>query len=61
VSLGAVLVVLMVGPLWIIRRRRDRRRLEAMRTADAAQAERERASALAALLGEDGDGSAGPQ
>ncbi|HEY3285866.1 MAG TPA: hypothetical protein VGJ96_01960 [Gemmatimonadaceae bacterium] len=55
VSLGAVLVVLMVGPLWLIRRRRDRRRLDAMRIADAAQAERERASALAALLGEEGD------
>ena len=55
-SLGAILVVAMVGPLWIIRRRRDRRRLEAMRTADAAQAERERASALAALLGEQGEG-----
>lgn len=53
VSLGAVLVMLMVGPLWLVRRRRDRRRLEAMRAADAAQAERERASALAALLGED--------
>lgn len=56
VSLGAVLVILMVGPLWYVRRRRDRRRLEAMRAADAAQAERERASALAALLGEDPGG-----
>ena len=58
VSLGAVFVMLMVGPLWIVRRRRNRRRLEAMRAADAAQAERERASALATLLGE--DGGAGP-
>ncbi|MBI5600921.1 MAG: hypothetical protein HY944_05090 [Gemmatimonadetes bacterium] len=56
VSLGAVFVMLMVGPLWFMRRRRNRRRLEAMRAADAAQAERERASALAALLGEDGGG-----
>lgn len=56
VSLGAVFVMLMIGPLWIVRRRRNRRRLEAMRAADAAQAERERASALAALLGEDGGG-----
>lgn len=56
VSLGAVFVMLMVGPLWIVRRRRNRRRLEAMRAADAAQAERERASALAALLGEDEGG-----
>jgi len=53
VSLGAVLVVLMIGPLWLVRRQRDRKRLEAMRVADAAQAERERASALAALLGEE--------
>lgn len=58
VSLGAAFVLLMVGPLWLVRRRRNRRRLEAMRAADAAQAERERASALASLLGE--DGSAGP-
>jgi hypothetical protein len=57
-SLGVVLVMLMVGPLWFVRRRRNRRRLEAMRAADAAQAERERASVLAALLGE--DGGAGP-
>jgi hypothetical protein len=53
VSAGAILLGLMVGPLWWSRRRRDRRRLEAMRASDAAQAERDRASALAALLGED--------
>ncbi len=52
-SAAAILLGAMVGPLWIARRRRDKRRLAAMRTADAAQAERERASALAALLGED--------
>jgi hypothetical protein len=50
---AAILLGAMVGPLWLARRRRDKRRLEAMRAADAAQAERERASALAALLGED--------
>ncbi|MHB8840014.1 MAG: hypothetical protein ACYC7F_13815, partial [Gemmatimonadaceae bacterium] len=55
-SLGAVLVLLMVGPLWIIRRQRDKKRLQAMRVADALQAERDRASALAALLGEEGEG-----
>jgi len=54
VSAGAILLGLMVGPLWLVRRRRTRRRLEAMRAADLAQADRERASALAALLGEDG-------
>ncbi|MBW7935300.1 MAG: hypothetical protein H3C62_17165, partial [Gemmatimonadaceae bacterium] len=54
VTAGALLVLLMVGPLWLVRRQRQRKRLDAMRAADAAQAERERASALAALLGEDG-------
>lgn len=54
VSAAALLLMVMVGPLWIMRRRRNRTRLEAMRQADAAQAERERASALAALLGEGG-------
>lgn len=53
VSAGAILLGVMVGPLWLARRRRYRRKLEAMRAADIAQAERERASALAALLGED--------
>ncbi len=51
-SAVAVLLVVLVGPLWLVRRGRQRKRLEAMRTADAQQAERERASALAALLGE---------
>ena len=40
VSAGAILLAVMVGPLWLARRRRDRRKLEAMRVADAAQAER---------------------
>lgn len=56
VSAGALLLFVAIGPLWLMRRRRDRRRLEAMRAADAAQADRERASALAALLGEEGKG-----
>jgi hypothetical protein len=38
-------------PLWVSRRRRDRRRLEAMRAADAVAEREERESALAALLG----------
>ncbi|MDQ8154147.1 MAG: hypothetical protein P3B98_05740 [Gemmatimonadota bacterium] len=54
VSAGAILLGVMIGPLWWSRRRRQRRRLEAMRASDQAQAERERASALAALLGEEG-------
>lgn len=52
VSAGAVVLFLMVGPLWLVRRRRDKEKLAAMRVADAAQAAREQASALAALLGE---------
>ncbi len=40
-------------PLWLARRRRTRRRLEAMRGAEAAAERAERESALAALLGED--------
>jgi hypothetical protein len=42
-------------PLWIARRRRDRRRLEAMRAADEAADRAIRESALAALLGEHPD------
>jgi hypothetical protein len=53
VSAGAIVLGVFVGPLWLMRRRRDRRRLEAMRAAEALQAEHDRASALAALLGED--------
>ena len=56
VSAAAIMLGVLVGPLWLVRRRRDRRRLEAMRVADAAQAAREQASALAALLGEGGEG-----
>ena len=45
-------LVVLLGPMWWRRRKRQRLRLEAMRAADAAQEERERESALAALLGE---------
>jgi hypothetical protein len=45
-------------PLYIDRRRRDRRRLEAMRAADAAQDEAARRSALQALLDAGASGSA---
>ncbi len=41
---------LLLGPLFVLRRRRDRRRLEAMRAADAVQETALRASALEALL-----------
>jgi len=45
---GGFLVLFL--PLWVARRRRDRRRLEALRAADAAAEREERESALAALL-----------
>jgi hypothetical protein len=56
VSLGALALLLFIAPLWIMRRRDDRRRLEAMRVADAAQERRDRASVLALLLGDRGEG-----
>lgn len=55
-SLIAVVLVVLLGPLWWRKRRELRERLDRMRGAEAAQEARERASALAALLGE---GSAG--
>lgn len=56
-SLAAALLMIIVVPLYMSRRRRDRRRLEAMRAADAAAERAARESALAALLGEQGDRS----
>lgn len=52
-SVLSIFLVLLLGPLWWQRRRRERLRLERMRTADSAQEAREREGALAALLGED--------
>ncbi len=53
-DLGVLSVVLgfFLLPLWWQRRQRQRARLEALRARDAAQEARERASALATLLGE---------
>ncbi len=51
-SILSIFLVLVLGPAWWQRRKRQRRRLEAMRAADAARDARERESALAALLGE---------
>jgi hypothetical protein len=50
ITVGALALLLLLGPAWIGRRRRDRRRLAQMRVADAAQEARERESALRALL-----------
>lgn len=50
VSLVAGMFGVLLGPLFVMRRRRDRRRLEAMRVADEAQERALRESALEALL-----------
>ena len=60
VSLAALALLLFIAPLWIMRRRNNRRRLEAMRAADAAQEKRDRESVLALLLGDRGEGG-GPE
>lgn len=49
VAVGGLGVLL--GPLFVMRRRRDRRRLAAMRASEAAQEVAQRASALEVLLG----------
>ena len=50
-SLATAIFSVAFLPLWIARRRRDRRRLDALRAADEAAEREERESALAALLG----------
>jgi hypothetical protein len=50
VSVAVGLFSLVLVPLFVIRRRRDRRRLDAMRAADAQQEEEARQSALQAIL-----------
>lgn len=47
-----LLLTVLLGPMWWQRRRRLKLRLERMREVDRQQEERERASALATLLGE---------
>ncbi|MDX2184477.1 MAG: hypothetical protein SFW08_10905 [Gemmatimonadaceae bacterium] len=49
-GLAGIVLLLVLGPLWWARRRRDRRRLAAMAAADAAAEARARAQALEALL-----------
>ena len=48
-AIGALIGILLT-PLWIARKRRDRERLEAMRAAEAAAERAARASAIALLL-----------
>jgi hypothetical protein len=56
-SLAAALLMTIVVPLYIARRRRDRRRLEAMRSAELAAERAARESALAQLLDEGAKGA----
>ncbi len=51
-SVLSIFLLLLLGPLWWQRRKRQALRLERMRAADAVQEARERESALVALLGE---------
>lgn len=51
-TLAAVVFLVVLAPLYLSRRRRDRQRLQRMREADAAAEQAERESALRALLGE---------
>ncbi len=53
-TLLTLLLTVLLGPMWWQRRQRLRKRLEQLREADRRQEEAERASALAALLGETG-------
>ncbi|HEX7547129.1 MAG TPA: hypothetical protein VF368_10400 [Gemmatimonadaceae bacterium] len=50
VTFAALLFLAVIAPFWIIRRRRDRLRMAAMRAADELQERRERDDALRALL-----------
>ncbi|MBI3791993.1 MAG: hypothetical protein HY275_14105 [Gemmatimonadetes bacterium] len=53
-TIATLVFLALLGPLWWMRRRRDRQRLAAMRAADALAEARERESAIAALLREVG-------
>ena len=57
VSLAVGVFGVLLGPLFIARRRRDRRRLEDMRAVEAAQEKAARESALEALLATSSDAS----
>lgn len=49
-TLAMLLLLIVVAPLYVIRRQRDRERLNALRARDAAQEQREREAAIDALL-----------
>ena len=61
VTIAGLLLLFILAPLYVIRRRRDRRRLELMKEADAAAERAAQATAISELLGETpepGDGRA---
>jgi hypothetical protein len=58
-TLGAVVLILLVTPLFLLRRRRDRERLARMRVADAEAERRERESAIESLIRGGDDASPG--
>lgn len=60
IGFAAGVLFVVVAPLWIVRRRRDRARLAALIAAEAAAAKRERESALEALLAAGSGGADGP-
>lgn len=49
-AIAGVITLLLVGPVWLVRRRRDRRKLAAMRVADRRAEQAERAAALRWLV-----------
>jgi hypothetical protein len=55
VTFAALLFLAVIAPFWVIRRRRDRVRMAAMRAADELQERREREDVLRALLYGDAD------
>jgi hypothetical protein len=59
-SLGGVLLGVVLLPIYLARRRRDRRRMALLVAADRAAERAERDGALAAILGEDGPASGAP-
>jgi|SRR5436190_2976696 len=52
VTIAGLLLLFILAPLYVIRRRRDRRRLELMKEADAAAERAAQATAISDLLGE---------
>ena len=60
ITFGALIFLAILGPLWVIRRQRDRKRMALLRAADEAQERREREDALHALLYGEAEGPQEP-